>query len=64
MAQFFPVNSKRVLKQQQSPIRVILGNPPWSAGQRSENDANKNLKYEKLDARIEESYVEHSSAII
>ena len=62
MAKFFPVNSERVRKQQKSPIRVILGNPPWSAGQKSENDANKNLKYEKLDARIKESYVEHSSA--
>ena len=62
--QLFPVNSKRVLAQQKSPIRVILGNPPWSAGQKSENDANKNLKYEKLDARIEESYVEYSAATL
>ena len=35
MAQFFPVNSERALKQQKSPIRVILGNPPWSAGQKA-----------------------------
>ncbi len=59
---FFPVNSARVKAQQKQPIRVILGNPPWSAGQKSENDASKNLKYPKLDARIQESYVAASSA--
>ena len=60
----FPVNSKRVEEQKKSPIRVIIGNPPWSAGQKSENDANKNLKYENLDKHIEESYVEHSTATL
>ena len=57
----FPVNSKRVVAQQKGPIRVILGNPPWSAGQKSENDANKNLKYPHLDQRVKESYVAGTS---
>ncbi len=60
----FPVNSKRVEEQKKNPIRVIIGNPPWSAGQKSENDANKNLKYENLDKRIKATYVKHSSATL
>ncbi len=58
----FPVNSKRVQRQQKTPIRVVLGNPPYSAGQRSQNDANWNLKYPRLDESIKESYAHYSSA--
>jgi len=58
----FPANSKRSKKQNLREIRVIIGNPPYSAGQSSENDANKNLDYHDLDLRIEQTYVEHSSA--
>lgn len=57
----FPVNSKRVQKQKKTPIRVVLGNPPYSAGQKSANDQNANLKYEKLDGSIEDTYAYHSS---
>ena len=34
----------RVKRRKQSPIRVVVGNPPYSSGQTSENDSNKNLK--------------------
>ena len=37
----FPDNSARAKKQRKAPIRVIVGNPPYSAGQGSENDAIK-----------------------
>ena len=37
-------------------------NPPYSAGQKEENDKNKNLKYPRLDERIEETYVHRSGA--
>ena len=53
----FPENNKRVKKQMESPIKVIIGNPPYSVGQDSENEGNKNLKYPHLDQRIRETYV-------
>lgn len=60
----FPVNSKRVLRQKETPIRVVLGNPPYSAKQSSGNDNNANLRYPKLDANITGSYAEHSTATL
>jgi predicted helicase len=58
----FPENNARVKSQKGREIRVIVGNPPYSAGQGSENDGNKNLKYEALDSRIAETYAKFSSA--
>ena len=60
LQQIFDVNPKRVMAQKKAPIRVILGNPPYSAKQRSANDNNANLSYEKLDDSIAASYVAHS----
>ena len=57
-----PENSKRVTKQKKTPIQVVMSNPPYSAGQKSQNDNNKNVKYPELDADIAQSYVENSSA--
>jgi len=58
----FPENNARLQRQKASPIRVVIANPPYSAGQKSENDANKNLTYPALDARIEETYVAGTDA--
>lgn len=58
----FPKNSDRVLKQKKAPIRVIIGNPPYSAGQKSANDNAQNLSYTKLDGKIAKTYAKHSSA--
>lgn len=55
-------NSGRRKRQKELDIRVIIGNPPYSAGQNSENDNNKNIKYPSLDSRIEETYVHYSNA--
>ncbi len=60
--QMFPDNNKRVKRQKAVDIRVIVSNPPYSAGQTSENDDNKNLKYPQLDQRIRGTYAERSSA--
>ena len=62
--QIFPVNSKRVLRQKDTPIRVVLGNPPYSAQQGSANDNNANLSYPRLDQSIANSYAEHSTATL
>ncbi|MBX7132606.1 MAG: N-6 DNA methylase [Fimbriimonadaceae bacterium] len=58
----FPENNLRVRRQKSSPIRVIIGNPPYSAQQGSENDNNQNLSYPRLDSRIRETYAESSSS--
>lgn len=56
-SQLFPENSDRVLKQKKSPVRVIIGNPPYSAKQKNANDNAQNLKYAFLDQRISETYM-------
>ncbi len=58
----FPENNQRVVRQRNNDIRVIIGNPPYSAGQTSENDGNKNLKYPALDDKIRDTYARYSSA--
>lgn len=57
-----PANSERVNRQKQAPIRVIIGNPPYSAGQTSANDNNQNLKYPALDEQITKTYAAKSTA--
>jgi predicted helicase len=57
----FGNNSDRVRRQQQQDIRVVVGNPPYSAGQESQNDNNQNLKYSTLDRRIETTYAAKST---
>ncbi|WP_160667759.1 DEAD/DEAH box helicase [Pseudarthrobacter sp. ATCC 49987] len=57
----FTSNNERVVAQNALDIRVIIGNPPYSVGQTSENDDNANLKYPTLDASIRSSYVRRSS---
>ena len=49
-------------RQNELPIRVIVGNPPYSVGQSSANDNNQNEKYPTLDARIAETYVAQTTA--
>ncbi len=61
-AQIMPRNSDRRTRQKETDIRVIMGNPPWSAGQKSQNDNAQNQSYERLDGRIAESYALHSQA--
>ncbi len=43
-------------------IRVIIGNPPYSAGSKSENDNNQNLSHKKLEKRVYEKYGKNSTA--
>ncbi|WP_277443658.1 DEAD/DEAH box helicase [Vibrio parahaemolyticus] len=58
-------NSRRRIHQRSlKEIRVIMGNPPYSVGQGSENDNNQNLDYPKLDARLADTYVKQSNAVL
>ena len=58
----FVENSKRVQKQLDSPITVIIGNPPYSAGQKSANDNAQNQHYPLLELQLEKTYVQGSQA--
>jgi len=58
----FVENSKRVLRQLNSPITVIIGNPPYSAGQKSANDNAQNQHYPLLEEKMQKSYVETGTA--
>ena len=59
--EWLPDNNERVERQQQFPIQVIVGNPPWSTGQRSATDDNPNVEYPVLEERIAETYAEYST---
>ena len=58
----FPVNGPRARAQKRTPIQVVIGNPPYSVGQKSANDNAQNQKYPDLEARIDECYAQGSSA--
>ncbi|MCY4645253.1 MAG: DEAD/DEAH box helicase family protein [Bacteriovoracales bacterium] len=62
--QFFRENDEQRKRLQTEHIRVIIGNPPYSVGQKRENDNNKNLKYERLDEGIEKTYARDSKATL
>ena len=53
---------ERADNQNELPIQVIVGNPPWSAGQRSSADNNPNADYPDLEARIADTYAALSTS--
>ena len=61
---FTPANTDRVVREKKAAITVIIGNPPYNVGQKSENDNNKNRKYKEVDGRIRETYVADSTATL
>ena len=61
---WLPDNSERAERQQDLPIQVIVGNPPWSAGQRSSADNNPNVDYPELEKRVGDTYAARSKATL
>ncbi|HIZ45683.1 MAG TPA: DEAD/DEAH box helicase family protein [Candidatus Olsenella pullistercoris] len=59
----FTENSERIVSQREAEIRVIVGNPPYRAGDK-DNTGNQNTKYPSLDARIEATYAAGSKAVL
>lgn len=55
-------NSARRKRQKELDIQVIIGNPPYSKGQKSSNDNNMNISYEYLDSEISSTYGKLSKA--
>ncbi|MFP8920004.1 DEAD/DEAH box helicase [Megasphaera indica] len=60
-SEVFLKNSLRVLNQKNTPIRVIVGNPPYSIGQKSTNDDAQNESYPQLELQIDNTYAKYSS---
>ena len=52
----FPHNNKRIERQKGLDIRVVIGNPPWSA--------TDNREYPTIDQRVKETYADTSEAIL
>ena len=48
---------ERVVFQKWAHLHVIMGNPPYSGGQKSANDDNKNTHHPELETRIKETYM-------
>ena len=59
---FLSENTERAKRQEEARIEVIVGNPPWSAGQRSSADDNPNVVYPELRKQIKRTYAKRSFA--
>ncbi len=64
MRMFNEHNTERIQKQRDAQIMVVIGNPPYNVGQKSENDNNKNRNYLEIDKRIRDTYVKSSEATL
>jgi predicted helicase len=59
---FSSENSNRIRRQNEKKISVVIGNPPYNANQKNENENNKNREYPAIDKHIKDSFVKHSTA--
>ena len=59
---FTAENTKRVEQQKAKDMFVVIGNPPYNAGQDDENENNKNREYPPLDKQIKDTYSKDSKA--
>ncbi|MCD4731656.1 MAG: DUF559 domain-containing protein [Bacteroidales bacterium] len=55
-------NTERIQRQNQKKISVVIGNPPYNANQKNENENNKNREYPAIDKHIKDSFVKYSTA--
>ncbi|WP_208436644.1 type ISP restriction/modification enzyme, partial [Bartonella tribocorum] len=62
LQELFKENSEYLELQKNLNIKVIFGNPPYSVGQKNENDNAKNTPYPILNKRIGETYAAQSRA--
>lgn len=60
--ELFGENNERLEKQRKEPIFAIIGNPPYSVGQTNANDSNQNIRYPRLEKRIDETYSRMSNS--
>lgn len=62
VANLLPDNSERRTRQKALDIRVILGNPPYSVGQKNANDDAKNVPYKALRRKLQDTYIGKSQS--
>lgn len=55
-------NGERAHDEEKSAVNVIIGNPPYSVGQKSANDNNQNTYYPNLRGLVKSSYADKSTA--
>lgn len=55
--EYLKANLDKIKQFKKTDFKVIIGNPPYSAGQENANDDNANIKYDLLDSRIASTYV-------
>ena len=58
--ELFGQNNDRLKEEQAYPITAIIANPPYSVGQKNQNDDSQNIKYPLLDNEIQNTYVKNS----
>jgi len=59
---FTPENTLRVEEQRETPMFVVIGNPPYNARQTNENDNNKNRPHAGVDERVRNTFAADSNA--
>ena len=59
---FTPENTLRVEEQRETPMFVVIGNPPYNASQDNENDNNRNRRHVAVDTRVRNTFAADSSA--
>ncbi len=62
MSMFSEENTERVQREKDAQIMVVIGNPPYNVGQKSENDNNKKRRYPVIDERVQKTYAKDSRA--
>ena len=53
----FKKANDKATEEQQQDIRIIIANPPYSAGQKNANNNNAKSEYKALDERISKTYL-------
>ena len=61
-AYFTQENTLRVEEQKDTPMFVVIGNPPYNASQDNENDNNRNRRHAGVDARVRDTFAADSNA--
>ena len=51
---------RRIKRQRNANITVVIGNPPYSGGQKSGNEDNKNISHPELEARVKNTYIKRA----
>ena len=62
LSEMFPLNQERINRQAELDFLAIVGNPPYSVGQRSADDNAANVSYPHIDQRIDETYARGTSS--